>query len=84
MASGTAKTARVRGDHVVAGLRERRYDLAPGVGELGEAVEKDDKGSISGGGVVGFEDMHGKGIVGGGKGNGSRSYDGVHGVCVCI
>ena len=83
MAGGTAKAATVRSDNIVPGLYKRRDDLAPGVGELREAMEEDDdEGPVSGGGIVGFKDVHGKGIVGDGMGNGSRGYYGVHGVYV--
>lgn len=80
MTGCTAKAARVGGDNVISGFGERRNDLAPGVGDFGEAVEEEDEGSISGGGVVGFKNVDREGIVGGEQGDGSRIYDGIHGL----
>lgn len=80
MAGGMTKAATVRGDDIISSFGERRNDLAPGVGEFREAVQEDDKGSISGGGVVGFKDVDRERVVGGGKGDMSRGYDRMHAV----
>ncbi len=45
-AGGLAVAPLVRRDHVESRCRQRQHDVAPAVGELGEAMEEQDTGSV--------------------------------------
>ncbi len=53
--------AQVGGDDVEAGGGERRHHLAPGIGELREAVQEKDEGA-AGGFVAGFQDVNAQSV----------------------
>lgn len=79
MACGTAEAATVRGDYIISVMGERGDDFAPGVAEFREAMKEDDERSISGGRVVGFQNVDRERIVLSGKGNLSGGYYRIHG-----
>ena len=58
---GAAITALVRRDHVIAGFRQHRHHLAPGIGEFGEAVQQQHAGP-AGCLEAGFQHMHAEAV----------------------
>ena len=58
-ASGVAIAALVRGDHVVAGCRQREKNLAPAIGKLRKTMQQQQAGTAR---LAGFQHMHGEAV----------------------
>ena len=58
-AGGAAVSALVRGDDVVAGGRQRRGDLAPGISQFREAVQQQQRRPS---GLAGLHDVHAQAV----------------------
>ena len=58
-ARGAAISAQIGSDDIVAGIGKRRHDVAPGVGDFGEAVQQQQTGTAM---YAGFQHVHGQSV----------------------